>query len=84
MSVIVDTMHAIITIMPSTTAMIQSVTAMMHAVVATMQNTINWLTKPMYTLLIFRAIMQCGACVCLGYSGKDSSFNYIQLESLPN
>ena len=60
-----DTMHAIITIMPSTTAMIQSVTAMMHAVVATIQNTINWLTKPMCTLLIFRAIMQCGACVCV-------------------
>ena len=57
-----DTMHAIITIMPSTTAMIQSVTAMMHVVVATIQNTINWLTKPMCALLIFRAIMQCGAC----------------------
>ena len=60
-----DTMHAIITIMPSTTAMIQSVTAMMHAVVATIQNTINWLTKPMCMLLIFRAIMQCGACACV-------------------
>ena len=65
MSVIVDTMHATITIMPSTTATIQSVTAMMHAVVATIQNTINWLTKPMCILLIFRAIMQCGARVCV-------------------
>ena len=75
-----DTMHAIITIMPSTTAMIQSVTAVMHAVVVTMQNTNNWLTTPMCILLIFRAIMQCGGvCVGVGSSGKDSSFNCFQL-----
>ena len=66
MSVIVVAMHAIIAIMPSTTAMIQNVTAMMHAVVVTTQNTINWLTMPMCILLIFRAIMQCGGvCVCV-------------------